>query len=233
MDPYQVLGVPRDASPEDIKKAYRKLALQYHPDRNNGSKEAEEKMKQINEAYAMLTDPNYRPSNSARSGQSGYGGYGGSYGGGYGGWDPFGGFGGFGGRSWNGAGGYQGSDNEPNEIKAARNYVMSGYYQQALNVLASVTNRTAEWYYLSAQANVGMGNRVTAMEHARQAAAMEPDNFQYRQLLHELENGGETYRTRGRGFGMPTMMCNNPCLSCILINALCNCCCNPGLCFCV
>ncbi|MBI5227109.1 DnaJ domain-containing protein [Candidatus Micrarchaeota archaeon] len=50
-----VLGVSKDASEEDIKKAYRKLALLYHPDRNPGDKKAEEKFKEISEAYAILT----------------------------------------------------------------------------------------------------------------------------------------------------------------------------------
>jgi molecular chaperone DnaJ len=59
-DFYSVLGVQRDASDDDIKKAYRKLAMQYHPDRNNGSREAEEKFKQITEAYDVLRDPNKR-----------------------------------------------------------------------------------------------------------------------------------------------------------------------------
>ncbi|NOZ64194.1 MAG: molecular chaperone DnaJ [Caldiserica bacterium] len=59
-DYYEVLGVPRDASIDDIKKAYRKLALQYHPDRNQGNKEAEEKFKEISEAYAVLSDPQKR-----------------------------------------------------------------------------------------------------------------------------------------------------------------------------
>src|SRR5256714_12576435 len=59
-DFYHVLGVVRSASDDEIKKAYRKLAMQYHPDRNNGSKEAEEKFKAITEAYDVLRDPNKR-----------------------------------------------------------------------------------------------------------------------------------------------------------------------------
>ncbi|HEX6053361.1 MAG TPA: molecular chaperone DnaJ [Gemmatimonadaceae bacterium] len=59
-DYYSVLGVSRGASDEEVKKAYRKLAMQYHPDRNNGSRDAEEKFKEITEAYDVLRDPNKR-----------------------------------------------------------------------------------------------------------------------------------------------------------------------------
>jgi curved DNA-binding protein len=60
MDYYEVLGVKKDSSVQDIKKAYRKLAMKYHPDRNEGNKEAEEKFKKISEAYAVLSDPEKR-----------------------------------------------------------------------------------------------------------------------------------------------------------------------------
>lgn len=59
-DYYKVLGVAKDASAEEIKKSFRKLAVKYHPDRNQGDKGAEEKFKQINEAYAVLSDPEKR-----------------------------------------------------------------------------------------------------------------------------------------------------------------------------
>ena len=56
-DLYNLLGVPRNASPAEIKAAFRKLALKYHPDRNPGNKEAEERFRKANAAYEILSDP--------------------------------------------------------------------------------------------------------------------------------------------------------------------------------
>ncbi|MEA3385524.1 MAG: DnaJ C-terminal domain-containing protein [Thermodesulfobacteriota bacterium] len=57
---YKLLGVSKDASPEEIKKAFRKMALKYHPDKNKGDKTAEERFKKVNEAYAVLSNPEKR-----------------------------------------------------------------------------------------------------------------------------------------------------------------------------
>ena len=59
-DYYEVLGVNKDASAEEIKKAYRKAAMKYHPDRNPGDKEAEAKFKEVGEAYEVLSDDSKR-----------------------------------------------------------------------------------------------------------------------------------------------------------------------------
>jgi curved DNA-binding protein len=59
-DYYQILGLPRNASMEEIRKAYRKLAMQYHPDHNPGDKQSEDRFKEINEAYQVLNDPQKR-----------------------------------------------------------------------------------------------------------------------------------------------------------------------------
>ena len=113
-DYYEVLGVAKGASADEIKKAYRKLAVKYHPDKNPGDKEAEEKFKEAAEAYSILSDPEKK----ARYDQFGHAGvegagpdfsggfgdlndilndlFGGAFGGGFGG--GFGGFGGFGGQ---------------------------------------------------------------------------------------------------------------------------------------
>ena len=82
-DYYEVLGVSRNASDQEIKSAYRKLALQYHPDRNPGSHEAEEKFKEAAEAYSILSDAQKR-ANYDRFGHAGVGGGAG----GFGGFDP-------------------------------------------------------------------------------------------------------------------------------------------------
>src|SRR2546427_10415346 len=87
-DFYVVLGVQRDASEADIKKAYRRLAMECHPDRNNGDKSAEEKFKLVSEAYEVLRDPEKRAGYD-RYGMAGAGpGEGGGDGGGGGGLCP-------------------------------------------------------------------------------------------------------------------------------------------------
>lgn len=70
-DPYQVLGVDRTASDSEIKKAYRKLARKYHPDRNSGDKSAEEKFKEVGQAYDVLKDPKKRQEHDAGGAFSG------------------------------------------------------------------------------------------------------------------------------------------------------------------
>ncbi len=85
-DYYEVLGVQKNAQDADLKKAYRKLAMQYHPDKNPGNKEAEDKFKEINEAYEILSDADKRArydqfGHAGVDGQAGAGGFGGGFGG--------------------------------------------------------------------------------------------------------------------------------------------------------
>ena len=93
-DYYEVLGVSKTASDDEIKKAYRKLAIKYHPDKNPGDKEAEEKFKEVSEAHEVLSDKQKR----ARYDQFGHAGVNGA---GAAGGNPFGGFGGFSGNGAN------------------------------------------------------------------------------------------------------------------------------------
>ena len=203
-DPYKVLGVSPDASDEDIKRAYRRLAKKYHPDLNPGDKEAARRMQEVNAAYEQIKNPE-------KFSQQQSGGYGSGYGGYY---DPFGGY-----RQQSYSAGQAGDPYQ----QSAYQYIRFGRYQEALNALSNSTERNARWYYLSALANDGLGNQVTALEHIRRAVSMDPDNMEYLSALNQIEHGGAAYRQQAgnfRGFTMGGDPCMNLCL-CYLANIFC------------
>ena len=227
MDPYKVLGVDPSASDEEVKKAYRNLSRKYHPDSNVNSAHpeiAEAKFKEVQQAYDIIMK-------KRQGGSYGSGGYDGDRQGGYddpfGGFDPFRGFGGFGGSF--GQGQRNTYQNETDShLRAAANYINSGHYREALHVLDGIKERGGTWYYYHAAANSGMGNNIQAMESARKAVELEPNNARFRMLLSQLESGGSWYRSMGEGYGRSMGNMNSWCCQILALNAILNlCCCRP------
>lgn len=221
-DPYRVLGVSRGASEDEVKSAYRKLAKEYHPDRNGGSAAAEAKMKEINDAYAkVMDDIRHGGSSSSSYGSGSYGGHQQSYG--YGGYQQ-------------GYGGYDNNHGGSPQFASVRSYLAARRYAEAMNALNSIPTRTAEWYYCAAQAMSGMGNRIAALDYAQQAVNMDPTNAAYSDLLNRLEYLSGSYQQHSADFGgihctpctnylscCEAYLCMQTCLCCSR-----NCCCGPG-----
>lgn len=239
-DPYSVLGVSPSASDEEIKKAYRTLSRKYHPDANinNPNKEqAEAKFKEVQQAYQkIMHEREYRTSGNSAGGY-GSGGYNnGSYGsggygpGGFGGFGDFGDFGTF--RGFSGQYRQANSGTADNEedlhIKAAANFINSGHYQEALNLLNGIKERNARWYYYSALANSGIGNNVIALQHAKEALRLEPDNFQYQMLVNRFESGGNWYQQQQGPYQTTFTHGSDFCMKLCIANLLCNLCCGGG-----
>ncbi|MBQ9195964.1 MAG: J domain-containing protein [Clostridia bacterium] len=200
-DPYQVLGVSPSASDDEVKAAYRRLAKQYHPDRNNGSAEAERRMMQINDAYAQIVDMR-KNGGAAQSGYGGYGGYG------------YGGYGGYGGSG-------QAQQRAP-EFESVRRQLDYRDFQGAMETLERMNTQSAEWYYLVARARQGLGDDIAALNFARQAVNMEPNNMEYLSFLQQMSMSGQEYRQRGVSYGgIQNFLCQNPCLTCLLFNLCC------------
>lgn len=182
-NPYDVLGVDPGASDDEVKRAYRDLTRKYHPDANVNNPLAdlaEEKFKEVQEAYDMIMKERAQ----GGGGRYGYG-AGGSYGSASG--------------SYRYDGGQGADQGDYLHMQAVYNYLNAARYREALNVLNGMSQRSAEWYYLSAIANANIGNNIMARDHADQAVRMEPGNQQYRQLLNQLEWSGQRYQTNPYG----------------------------------
>lgn len=228
-DPFRVLGVSPAASEEEITKAYRRLAKQYHPDLNQGNAEAARKMSEVNAAYEQIKSGNACQNGSGSGGShgGGYNSYDGNKAGPYGDDDPFG----FGFNPFGGFGPFEGFDpfgsrqkrQGDSEFDPVKRYLDAGYYQEALNALDSIKDRSASWYYYSAIANSGAGNAITALNHAKTAVQMEPDNQEYHRVLDRLQSGGRAYQQQRQDFGMPFAGMKNIFLGICISNLCCMC----------
>ena len=211
-DPFQILGVSPQASEDEIKIAYRKLAKKYHPDLNPNSPTAEAKMKEINEAYTEAM----RIKKGGGSGSSWYrsepqsGGYS---------------------RTWDWQYQERPQTQFNPQFQAAFDYLSTSRPYDALQVLHQIPDHNALWHYLAALANANLGNRMEALRFARLAYEMEPGNLQYRELYERLSAPTRSYQQQGTRYGYPMQsMCSNPFISCIAINLFCNCCCGGRRC---
>ena len=201
-DPYQVLGVSPTASDDEIKKAYRELARKYHPDNyhdNPLADLAQERMKEINEAYEAVQSQRKRSSSASSAssayGRSPYGSYGGAYGGSsYGG--PF---------------------------ARVRMAIQQGNLNLAEELLNASSNHNAEWNYLKGAICTRRGWADEAKRYYQTAVQMDPDNAEYQRALDMAEGRSATYRPGGFG-SFSTGNCHvSPCLPlCILLS------CCPG-----
>lgn len=192
-DPYQVLGIRRGASAEEVKRAYRELSKKYHPDshmNNPLSDLAEERFKEIQLAYQQIMDDLDK-------------GYSGSY-------------------SSSSSSTYSTEDNTM-EMNNVYQLLLARRYQEAIRSLSAISDHSARWYYFSAVANNGLGNKVIAFDHARQAAVMDPSNRDYANLVNQLQFSTQRYQNTGVNYGRSNIGTGNFCCDLMCADAMCEC----------
>lgn len=169
-DPYQVLGVSRSASDDEVKEAYRNLAKKYHPDQYAESplKDlADEKMKEINEAYDAITAERRGGGTAGAAAGAGAG------------------------RGY--AGGYNTvNQNGGSEFRDVRSFIMTGRIADAEQILNGVPQdrRNAEWYFLKGSVLYRRGWVEEARDHFGRACQMDPSNSEYASAYNQVMQAG-------------------------------------------
>ena len=190
-NPYDILGVPRTASNDEVKKAYRTLCKKYHPDSyvdNPLADLAEEKFKEVQAAYDQIMKEREQGSYGYSTGNGSYG-----------------------------------NGQETPELQAVRNYINARRFHEALTALSNIGDRSAMWYYYRAISNMGIGNNLVAVEHAKQAAAMEPNNAEYVNFANQMQFRSQQYQTAGYGYGRQSHGSGNLCCDLWCMDTMCEC----------
>ncbi|MDR0852821.1 MAG: J domain-containing protein [Clostridiales Family XIII bacterium] len=165
-NPYEVLGLKEGAGEAEIKAAYREMVKKYHPDKHqdNSLRDlAEEKMREVNEAYDQLMGKNAGGSN----------------------------FGGGGGYSYGGSGASGGSRSA--EFGEVRRDIDRGDLSGAERKLQAARRKNAEWYFLYGMVNIRRGWYNDGISNIQTAVAMEPGNIEYRNALNSIMNQQQGY----------------------------------------
>ncbi len=192
-DPYEVLGIEKGASKDEIKAAYRKLAKKYHPDmhENNDLKDlAQEKFVEVQNAYDQLMND---------SSQNTYGGYSGASSGGY------------------------SSASSSREFQTVRQYIQRADFSTAIRMLDNIKVRNAEWNYLMGVCYVNLGSVVQGLQFARNANRMEPSNQEYANFLNQISRTQRGYQTRGQSYSRGGRSDVDCCTQLICADCLCEC----------
>lgn len=200
MNPYEVLGVSESASTEQIKDAYRELVKKYHPDKyqdNPLADLAEEKLQEINQAYDTIMKQ--RESAYGASYDSSSAGYGSSS---------------YGGSAGHGSSSYA----------HVRRNIDTGNLAEAEAMLNGVSDRDAEWYFLSGVVALRKGWYDEAAVKLQTACNMEPSNMEYRRHLASLKNRPGQYQSTAAGKGY--MSNEDMCCKALQCYICADCCCD-------
>lgn len=197
-DPYKVLGVSRDATDEEVKKAYRELARKYHPDNYVGNPLAdlvEEKMKEVNEAYDTIQKERAAGGSSQNAGASS-------------------------GSSYTSASGAWGDYTRVRELINARQYAEAELILDAVGA----GNRSAEWNFLKGCVLIQRGWYYDAQKYLETACYLDPNNAEYRAALDRIRANTTNF---GGGYRTSHTVGHSPCDICtglICADCMCECC---------